>query len=172
VTFLAATAGGVGGYAFGEWLQPDPRSLGFIASGAGWGSIAGILFGAGVVGPHTDWKDGAAVGGFAGYNLGIAATGVLSTVYTPSWQTIKYMWLGDVLGTLATTPVYLFYLGGGEPRNGLIVNSLGGLVGLGVAAAMTGNMSDSGTSSWKPPFQFAVAPTERGGAQLNAFGQF
>jgi hypothetical protein len=171
VTFLAATAGGVGGYAFGEWLQPDPHSLGFIASGAGWGAIAGILFGAGVV--NGDWKDGSAVWGFGGYNAGILATGILSTVYTPSWQTLKYMWIGDALGTLATTPVYLFYIGSSaEPRHGLIVNALGGLVGLGVAAAFTGNMSDPGTSSWSAPFQFAVAPTEHGGAQLSAFGLF
>ncbi len=171
ITFLTATAGGLGGYAFGEWLHPDPRSLGFVASGAGWGAITGVLFGAGVVG--GDWKDGSAVWGFAGYNAGILATGVISTVYTPSWQTLKYMWIGDVIGTLATTPVYLFYIGSSsDPRHGLIVNSLGGLVGIGAAAALTANMTDSGTSSWSPPFQFAVAPDGRGGAQLSAFGQF
>ncbi len=117
VTFLTATAGGVGGYAFGEWLRPDPRSLGLIGSGAGFGSLFGILFGAGVVG--GDWKSGSAVWGFAGYNAGIAATGVLSTFYTPTWQTLKYLWLGDLLGTLALTPVYLAYIGssaGPAPR--------------------------------------------------------
>jgi hypothetical protein len=171
VTFLAATAGGVGGYAFGEWLQPDPRSLAFIASGAGWGAAAGILFGAGVV--NGDWKDGSAVWGFAGYNAGLAATGILSTVYVPSWQSIKYMWLGDLLGTVATAPVYLFYIGSSsDARHGLIVNSLGGLVGLGVAAALTANMTDSNSASWTPPFQLAVGPTQHGGAELTAFGQF
>src|ERR1019366_3816727 len=98
VPFLGATAGGIGGYLFGEAIQPDPRSLGLISSGAGWGAAAGILFGSGVVG--GDWKDGAAVWGFTGYNAGILAAGVVSTVYVPSWQTLKYMWLGDVLGTL------------------------------------------------------------------------
>jgi hypothetical protein len=170
VTFVAATAGGVGGYAFGEWLQPDPRSLGFIASGAGWGAITGILFGAGVV--NGDWKDGAAVGGFAGYNAGILATGALSTVYVPSWQSIKYMWLGDLLGTLATTPVYLFYIGGGNARHGLIANAVGGLAGIGVAAALTAGMTDSpSTAAWTPPFQLAVTPNN-GGATLTAAGQF
>ena len=38
VTFLAATGGGLGGYFFGEWLNPDPRSVAYIASGAGWGA--------------------------------------------------------------------------------------------------------------------------------------
>ncbi len=65
VTFVGATAGGLGGYAFGEWLRPDPRNLAFIASGAGWGSMAGILFGAGAVAADHDWADGAAVGGSA-----------------------------------------------------------------------------------------------------------
>jgi hypothetical protein len=171
VTFLAATAGGVGGYAFGEWLQPDPRNLALISSGAGWGAITGALFGAGVV--NGEWADGSAVWGFAGYNVGMVATGVLSTVYTPSWQTLKYMWIGEAIGTLATTPVYLFYIGSSaDPRHGLIVNSLGGLVGIGVAAALTANLTDTGTSSWVPPFQFAVAPNGRGGAELSAFGQF
>jgi hypothetical protein len=171
VTFLTATAGGVGGYAFGEWLQPDPRSLAFIASGAGWGSIAGILFGSGVVSADADWADGSAVWGFSGYNAGIVATGVLSAVYTPSWETLKYMWMGDLIGTAATTPVYLFYLGGGQIRHGLIANAVGGLAGLAVAAALTANMTDSATGSWTPPFQLALSPTQ-GGMQATAFGQF
>ena len=40
VTFVTATVGGVGGWAFGEWLRPDPRSLALISSGAGWGAAA------------------------------------------------------------------------------------------------------------------------------------
>jgi hypothetical protein len=126
------------------------------------------LFGSGVVG--GDWKDGAAVWGFAGYNAGILATGAISTVYVPSWQTLRYMWLGDVIGTLATTPVYLFYLGGGDARHGLIANAAGGLAGLGIAAALTWNMTDPPMSaSWTPPFQFSLQPTN-GGAKLMALG--
>jgi hypothetical protein len=172
VAFLGATAGAAGGYAFGEWLQPDPRSLGLVASGAGWGAITGVLFGSGVV--SGDWKDGAAVWGFAGYNAGIVLTGALSSVYVPSWESLKYMWLGDLLGTLATTPVYLFYIGSdADPRHGLIANAVGGLAGIGLAAALTANMTDSaGTNSWTPPFQIAVGPSPSGGAQLTAFGQF
>src|ERR1019366_8161016 len=171
VTFLGATAGGIGGYLFGEAIQPDPRSLGLISSGAGWGAAAGILFGSGVVG--GDWKDGAAVWGSAGYNAGILAAGAVSTVYVPSWQTLKYMWLGDLLGTLATTPVYLFYIGSdAEPRHGLIANAAGGLAGLSLAAALTANMTDSpGTASWAPPFQVSVSPSP-GGGQVMAFGQW
>jgi len=119
-------------------------------------------------------EDGAAVWGFAGYNAGIVAAGAVATVYVPSWQTLKYMWLGDLLGTLATTPVYFFYIGSeDQPRHGLIANAVGGLGGLALAAALTGNMSDPpGAASWVPPFQIAVSPTRAGGAQLMAFGMF
>jgi hypothetical protein len=175
VTFLAATVGGVGGYAFGEFLQPDPRSLAFIASGAGWGTFAGVLLGGGAVNNWHDIPDGMAVWGFAGYNAGILATGILSTVYVPSWQTIKYMWLGEVLGTVATTPVYLFYIGssGDNTHHGMIANAVGGLAGLAIAAVLTGNLSDPpGTAAWTPPFQLGVGPTGHGGAMLQAFGSF
>jgi len=168
VTFLAATAGGVGGYLFGEWLRPDPRSLGLIASGAGWGTAFGMLFGTGVNGAN-----GAAAWGFAGYNAGILATGILATQWVPSWTTLKYMWLGEVLGTLATTPVYLFYIGSSaDPRHGLIANALGGVAGLAVAGAITAYWKDPvGTAEWAPPFQMALAPTQ-GGAALTAMGQW
>jgi hypothetical protein len=170
--FLGATAGGIAGYAFGEWAQPDPRSLALIGSGAGWGAIAGTLIGAGAV--DGDWKDGASVWGFAGYNVGIVATGALSMAYVPSWQTIKYMWLGDLVGTLVTMPVYIFYVGDSENmHHGLIANAAGGLAGLALAAALTGGMSDPpGAASWTPPFQLAVGPAGRGGAQLTAYGSF
>jgi hypothetical protein len=172
LTFAGATGGAIGGYLFGDLAHPDPHSLVFITSGAGWGTLAGVMMGAGVVSDvHNSW-DGASVGGFIGYNAGIAATGLLSLGYTPSWTSLKAMWLGDMLGTLATTPIYLFYIGGGQAQHGLIANSLGGLVGLGIAAALTANTTDPPSSaSWTPPFHLAVAPTQ-GGAQLGAFGQF
>jgi hypothetical protein len=168
VTFLAATAGGVGGYLFGEWLRPDPRSLGLIASGAGFGTAFGVLFGTGVASAN-----GAAAWGFAGYNAGILATGILSTQWVPSWTTLKYMWVGDLLGTIVTTPVYLFYIGSSaDPRHGLIANAIGGLAGLAVAGAITAYWKDPpGTAEWAPPFQMALAPMQ-GGAALTAMGQW
>jgi hypothetical protein len=169
VTFLAATVGGAGGYFFGEYAHPDPRTLGFIASGAGFGTAFGVLFGTGV-----NSANGAAAWGFAGYNAGILATGILATQWTPSWTTLKYMWLGDVLGTLATTPVYLFYIGSSaDPRHGLIANALGGVAGLAIAGAITAYWKDPVTTSeWTPPFQMALAPMQGGGAALTAMGQW
>jgi hypothetical protein len=173
--FIGATVGGVGGYFFGEYLQPDPRSLGLIASAAAWGTLNGVLLGGGVVSTWRHIGDGAAVWGFAGYNAGIVAAGLASTLYVPSWQTIKYMWLGDVLGTLATTPVYLFYIGssGENVHHGMIANAAGGLAGLAIAAVLTANMSDGpNAAAWVPPFQLAVSPTEHGGVSMQAFGAF
>jgi hypothetical protein len=170
VTFFTATAGGVGGWFFGEYERPDARSLAFISSGAGFGSAFGILFGAGA---DSNGANGAAAWGFAGYNVGILASGIVATQWTPSWQTLKYMWLGDLLGTLVTTPVYLFYIGSSaDPRHGLIANALGGVAGLAVAAALTANMKDAGTAQgWTPPFQMSLAPTQ-GGAALTAMGMW
>jgi hypothetical protein len=184
VAWLLSTGGGVGGYLFGEWLRPDPRSLAFIASGGGWGAIAGSLLGAGVV--SGDWKDGASVAGLVGYNLGILATGALSAVYVPSWKTQKYMWAGFVGGSVAASLVYVFYLfSDANPRHGLIANSLGGLAGVGVAGVLAANMKDDGPTQnavksglWTPPFQLAIAPvtspyvTAPTGAAITAFGKF
>jgi hypothetical protein len=176
VVFLGATIGGAGGWAFGEWFNPDPRALGFIASGAAWGTLTGIGLGIGFGDSGSNAGDGAAIGGFIGYNAGILATGALSTVYTPSWQTQKYMWLGYLFGALATTPVYLFYIGNADNiRHGLIANAAGGLAGVGIAAALTSGMSDDDqkhAKAWQPPFQIGLAPTQHGGAQLTAYGMW
>jgi hypothetical protein len=174
LTWIMSTGGGIGGYAFGEWLRPDPRSLSFIASGAGWGAASGIMFGAGAVG--GDWKDGAAVWGFVGMNAGILATGALSTVYTPSYNAQKWMWIGYAAGTAAGLLVYPFYLASdANPRHGLIANSLGGLAGVGLAAILAGQMTDdepSGKRAFNMPFQLGAAPAPGGGAAVTAFGTF
>ncbi len=174
LTWIMSTGGGVGGYAFGEWLRPDPRSLSFIGSGAGWGAASGIMFGAGVVG--GDWKDGAAVWGFVGMNAGILATGALSTVYTPSYNAQKWMWIGYAAGTAAGLLVYPFYLASdASPRHGLIANALGGLAGVGVAAVFAGQMSDdepTGKTAWHAPFQLGASPTPGGGGAITAMGTF
>jgi hypothetical protein len=172
ITWVMSSAGGLGGYAFGEWLRPDPRSLAFIASGATWGAVSGALFGAGVVG--GDWKDGSAVWGLVGYNAGIVATGALSTVYTPSYNATKWMWIGYAGGTAAGFLVYPFYLFSDSPvRHGLVANALGGLAGIGIAAAFTARMSDDEPTkprtAFVPPFQLGVTPAP-GGAALSAYG--
>jgi hypothetical protein len=171
LTFLGATGGGIGGFAFGEWAHPDPRTLAFISSGAGWGSIAGAMLGGGFASDTPYVTNGMAIGGFLSYNAGIAATGILAASgYTPSWASLEWMWLGEAIGSVATTPIYLFYLG--KPaQHGMIATGLGGLAGVAIAGVLTANLTDSpSTSSWVPPFQIAVAPIGNGGAELTAAG--
>ncbi|MFO0680069.1 MAG: hypothetical protein U0169_26340 [Polyangiaceae bacterium] len=178
LTFLGATGGAVGGYAFGEWLRPDPRAVGFIGSGAGWGTLTGILFGSGLSARNGDWKDGASIAGLVGFNAGIVASGALSTFYTPSWNTQKWMWAGYGLGVAATSIVYIFYGAAGQnASNGLIANAIGGVGGLTLAAILTARNTDpeDRTATFTPPFQLGFSPTgpsgEKGGT-LTAYGQF
>jgi hypothetical protein len=200
--FIFSTVGGVGGYAFGEWLRPDSRSLTFIASGGAWGAIAGSEFGAALGGtcpapgasvtPCTitgsSWTEATSIVGLIGYNLGLAAAGAVSVKYMPSWRSQGWMWGGFLLGTAASSLVYFAYIGSSDdPRHGLIANSLGGLAGLGLAAALTTNLKDdNGTNNavqhgeWKPPFQLAMQPvyspiygsTETKGIAMSVSGDF
>jgi len=104
--------------------------------------------------------------GLIGYNVGLAATGALSIKYMPSWRSQAWMWGGFLIGTAASSVVYFGYIGSSDdPRHGLIANSLGGLAGVGLAAALTASWKDdNGTSnsvqhgSWTPPFQLSMQP--------------
>ncbi len=180
LTWAISTVGGIGGYFYGEYAKPDPRALAFIMSGAGWGAMSGLLIGAGA--ESASWAggsgtnapqscgDGASVGGLIGYNSGILATGVLSLAgYVPSWRTQQAMWLGYLIGTAGASLVYLFYAGQPDAHHGMIANGIGGLAGIGVAAAVTGSMKDT-AKAWTPPFQIGLAPTPYGGAALAAYG--
>jgi hypothetical protein len=198
--WIFSTVGGVGGYAFGEWLRPDSRTLTFIASGGAWGAIAGSEFGAalGSACPSppdplmpcssSGWTNGASIVGIIGYNVGLAATGALSAKFMPSWRSQAWMWGGFLIGTAASSVVYFAYIGSSDdPRHGLIANSLGGLAGLGIAAALTANWKDdNGTNNaaqhgaWKPPFQVSMTPvtsplygsTETKGVAMSLSGDF
>jgi hypothetical protein len=176
LTFIGATGGAFGGYAFGEWAHLDPKGLAFTASGAGWGAISGTLLGAGIEnGP--DWKDGGSIAGLIGFNGGLVATGAISQVYTPSWYTQKWMWLGYLIGTAGGSVIYPFYLldpnAKQDIHHGLIANSLGGVAGVALAGALTSGVLDNAEKSVinDLPFQLGVAP-QRGGATLQAAGAF
>jgi hypothetical protein len=198
--WIFSTAGGIGGYAFGEWLRPDSRSLTFIASGGAWGAIAGSEFGAALGGScpavadplnpcsSSSWTNGASIVGLIGYNLGLAATGAMSIKYKPSWRSQAWMWGGFLIGTAVSSVVYFFYIpSSADPRHGLIANSLGGLAGLGIAGALTSNLKDGDSTNnavqhgdWKPPFQLAMKPitspiygsTQTTGVAMSISGDF
>jgi hypothetical protein len=160
VTWLMATGGGVGGWAFGEWIRPDPRSMGLILSGAGWGAISGALLGTAVSG--KDWKDGASVVGLVGYNLGIAGAGALSVAHTSSWESQKWMWAGYGLGTLGGCLIFPFYLfSDADAKHGFVGPAIGGLAGATVAGALTWNLKDPNErrgQAFKAPFEVSVTP--------------
>jgi hypothetical protein len=187
VTWLFATGGGVGGWAFGEAVRPDPRSMGFIVSGAGWGAASGVMIG--IAASGKDWKDGAAVAGIIGYNVGIVGSGAISLVHTPSWESQKYMWAGYGIGALAgciVFPLYLFSTA--DPKHGFIGPALGGLAGVGIAGALTWDLkdpSDKRGQTFKPPIDVAVLPAPKldpnlgaspvinpSGAVITGFGTF
>ena len=166
LTFLLSTGGGVGGYFFGRWLEPNPKSMVFLSSTTGWGALSGLAMGTGFVVRDTQvcppgqlcppaalenpaienqgWKDGAAIGSLIGLNAGFLGGGaLLAAGYDPSLAAQKWMWLGFGLGAAITTPVYFFYIDSKEePRHALVAQGMGALAGLAVAAIFTRNMSD------------------------------
>lgn len=190
VPFITTTVGGVGGYFFGRWLEPDPRGVAFIGEGMAWGAATGVMMGIGISndakgGSEKSSGDGASVGVLLGANIGIVATGALvAGGYQPSWQAQKWMWLGYGIGAAAPSFIYLAYIGSDkDPKHGLIANALGGVAGLTVAAIIARNLSDDeptlppGTPKttqkpWQPPFMISAAPLPQGGAMINAFGSW
>lgn len=192
IPFITTTVGGIGGYFFGRWLEPDPRSVAFIAEGMAWGAGTGVMLGIGASadgrpGSEKSSGDGAAVGTLLGANIGIAGTSALVIGgYQPSWQAQKWMWLGYTAGAAIPSLVYLAYIGSDkDPKHGLIANALGGVAGLTVAALIARNLSDdeptlppgntgtkSAKKSWQPPFMLTVAPNGQGGGMISAFGSW
>jgi hypothetical protein len=163
VTWIFATGGGVGGWAFGEALRPDPRSMGFIGSGAGWGTLSGI--GLGFAATPSDFSDGAAVGGLIGYNVGMVGAGAISVAHTPSWSSQKWMWVGYGAGALVGCLVFpLYLLSDADVKHGFIGPAIGGLAGVGLAGALTWDLKDPEDKRgqiYKPPFDVAVLPAPK-----------
>jgi hypothetical protein len=164
--WVGAALGGIGGYAFGEAVRPDPRKIALVASGAGWGALMGSTFGGGVANSDgNSVAQGMLVGNLVGINVGVISTGVLAAVgYDPSWQSLKYMWLGAGIGLLSTSaiiyPIYLATgqqdqsLNCGDPNSpngrhgcplvnhGMVANSFGMLAGVVIAGILTRDLKD------------------------------
>ncbi len=151
--FVASTLGGVGGYAFGEAVRPDPRKIALVASGAGWGALMGATFGGGAANSDgNSVAQGMLVGNLVGINVGLATTGVLAAVgYDPSWNALKYMWMGAGLGLVGTSiiiyPIYLASQksdanGNSLANHGMVANSFGMLAGVVIAGILTRDLKD------------------------------
>ncbi len=160
LTWLLASGGAVGGWAFGEAIRPDPRTLGFVGGGAAWGAISGSFFG--IAASGQDWKDGASIAGLIGYNVGIAGAGALGAAVSPSWRAQRSMWLGYGLGTLAGSVVFPFYLfvDNADAKHGFIGPAIGGLAGLAIGGALGWQLrdpDDTQRANAGPDFNVAVA---------------
>ena len=98
-------------------------------------------------------------------------------MWTPTWNTQKYMWLGYGAGAVASSLVYLPYafIDDGEPRRGLIANGIVALAGAAGGAVLGAVLDgDDGQSAhrgedFKAPFHLGFAPTQ-GGGTMTAFG--
>ena len=149
---VGSALGGIGGYAFGEAVRPDPRRIALVASGAGWGAMMGALFGGGAAdSDSSSIGQGALVGNLVGINVGLATTGILAAVgYDPSWNALKYMWMGAGIGIVATSPIYLIYAatnskdtnGNSLANHGMVANSFGMLAGIVIAGILTRDLKD------------------------------
>jgi len=148
--FVGSTVGGIGGWAFGEAVRPDPRKMTLVASGAGWGSAMGMLLGGGAANSDPQsMSQGVLVGNLVGINVGIAATGVMAAVgWDPSWRALEWMWAGAAIGLAATSPIYLFYIGKNDAaghwqgNHGMVANAFGILAGIVISGIATRDLKD------------------------------
>jgi hypothetical protein len=152
---LGSTIGGVAGYAVGELQQPSPNISAFAGSGVLWGTLAGSMIGLGASPqgePFSESNDWMARGGLIGFNVGLAATAGLSTLFVPSMQQLSWMWIGAGVGAVASLPIYLFYIGDDAPdaKRGLLFTSTAmtlGIVAGGVFGPAYGPKLGSGGDS-------------------------
>jgi hypothetical protein len=136
-TALGSTLGGIGGYAAGYYLEPSPRSSVFMGSGVLWGATIGTMYGYGASEAGVGYgraNDSAGLGGLIGFNVALAATAGLSTLYVPTWDQLAWMWIGGGIGAAVSLPIFLFYAGDDGPpaKRGLLF--MGTATTLGIAA--------------------------------------
>ena len=146
--FIGSTLGGVAGGVGYYFLKPTPKTNFFILSAAAWGAIAGSFMGGGASQEDTSWEDtndAVSTGGLIGFNLFLAGAAATSFVWKPSWSQLGGMWAGYGIGTVLSTPIYFAYIDGGDPRRGLIAQSIMGTLGIVGGALLFGRPDPAGT---------------------------
>jgi len=146
--FVGSTLGGVAGGVGYYFLRPSPKTNFFLLSAAAWGAIAGSEMGGGASAERSAWEetnDSVSTGGLVGFNLFLAGAAGASFFWRPSWSQIGGMWAGFGLGTLISTPIYFAYIDGGDPRRGLIAQSILGTLGIVGGALLFGRPDPAGT---------------------------
>jgi hypothetical protein len=168
---IGSTLGAAGGLALGYLQSPSPKSSLLMSSSVLWGTAVGSMFGYGATAAGQGYgksNDGAALGGLVGFNLGLAASAGLSTVYIPSYKSLGAMWLGAGIGFAASLPIYLLYARDGGPpaKRGLIFSGVATTLGIGAGALFTWDSEDSASSDAEPRFAriygFAPFAVQRG----------
>ncbi|MCS6900012.1 MAG: hypothetical protein NZX77_09615 [Polyangiaceae bacterium] len=160
---LGSTLGGAAGAAVGFLEEPSPKLSLFVGSGGLWGSAIGSMIGYGTSSGETygDRNDALTLGNLVGLNVGIAATGALSTVWIPGYKQMTYMWAGAGVGFAATLPIYLFYAGNENPaRRGLIAQGIGTTLGIAAGGIFTFYDRDWDTTSHQDSSQRRFASLE------------
>jgi hypothetical protein len=168
---IGSTLGAAGGLALGYLQSPSPKSSLLLSSSVLWGTAVGSMFGYGATAADQGYgrsNDGAALGGLIGFNLGLAASAGLSTVYIPSYKSLGAMWLGAGIGFAASLPIYLLYARDGGPpaKRGLIFSGVATTLGIGAGALFTWDSEDSASRDAEPHFAriygFAPFAVEKG----------
>jgi hypothetical protein len=152
---IGSTVGAIGGFAVGYYLEPPPQSSVFMSSGVVWGSAIGSMFGYGVSEAGVGYgrsNDRAALGGLIGYNVGLAATAGLSTVFAPSWEQLAWMWGGAGIGAAVSLPIFLFYAGEDTPpaKRGFVFMGTASTLGL-IAGGLLSSGSLGVSAEAEPP---------------------
>jgi hypothetical protein len=124
------------------------------------------MFGYGASASFSDFghaNDAAALGGLIGYNVGLAGTAALSTVWVPTYESLSWMWIGFGAGALVSLPVYLFYAGGDhDARRGLIFQGTAATLGLVAGAVFTIDAREFGANDEGPGGKSDVMAGEAG----------
>jgi hypothetical protein len=154
---IGSTLGAAGGLALGYLQSPSPKSSLLMSSSVLWGTAVGSMFGYGATAAGQGYglsNDGAALGGLIGFNVGLAASAGLSTVYIPSYKSLGAMWLGSGIGFAASLPIYLLYARDGGPpaKRGLIFSGVATTLGIGAGALLTYGSEDSARADAPPKF--------------------
>jgi len=176
---ISSTLGAAGGLALGYFQSPSPKSSLLMSSSVVWGTAIGSMFGYGATSAGQGYglsNDGAALGGLIGFNVGLAASAGLSTVYIPSYKSLGAMWLGAGIGFAASLPIYLLYARDGGPpaKRGLIFSGVATTLGIGAGALFTWDSEGSVSSDAAPRFATIHGLTPfmlENGAGLNVVGE-
>lgn len=147
---IGSTAGAIGGYVAGYYLEPPPESGLLVSSGTLWGSAIGAMFGYGASDAgktYNQANESAALGGLIGLNVGAAAAGAMSVLTVPTIRQVGAMWLGAGIGAAISAPIYLFYIGDDRPpaKRGLIFSGTTTTLGL-IAGAVFASGGSSGSA--------------------------